>query len=244
MKIKIQNLIFTYFKSSDFSLQIDDLQYLFERPLAIYGLSGSGKTTLGKIMSGIIRNYDGTAKYDSDKLKIIYTSQIVENILTGLTVSKLLEYFFPDTEERENFKVKLNSYLELFSIKLVEIYDKHGYELSSGELRKFALSLALAHQPDLLILDEPTVGLDLKSRKKFIEIMQNYSGQRIIVSQDFDILEKLCLQIWILDQGKMVFDGNFSELQKNCKLQHVIGLNVYSDLKRKRKEIFDSLITH
>ena len=96
--------------------------------------------------------------------------------------------------------------------------NRNPFTLSSGEMRKVAIASILAFNPKVIILDEPTIGLDNQSKKNLIKIIKllktRYKKTIIIVSNDTDLLLQIAEHIILLDKGKIIYDGNKYEVFK------------------------------
>ncbi len=239
MKMVLNSIQFRYKTPGTFMLSVDNTQYDFSKNLGIYGLSGSGKTTLGKIIAGLLPStglhFSKTSPY------IVYSAQKSENIFLGNTLGKSIESIISNNEELGYLPQNIRRYLTGFHMDFDRIKNMAGHQLSSGELRKFALSLALSCEADLLILDEPTIGLDLKSRLKMEEMISQYTPEIVIISHDFELLKNSCDHLWIMQSGQLKFQGSFDGLQENSPLYQELGLDFLDKIKKKRKPYLTKL---
>jgi len=235
MYLKIKNLQYQYSKENDFRLNISETEFDFTQHLGIYGLSGSGKSTLGKLLAGLLEN-DGI---EFSGANVLYSAQMSENIFLGSSIQQTIKIISENNPNLKNLEDELTRYLQKFDLDFGSISAKQGFELSAGELRKFSVSLALAYKPDILVLDEPSIGLDWNSRVELIKVIKEYQGKIILISHDYEMLKKLCSLLWVIDNGQLVFQGNFHQLEKNSKLCGEIGINIYKKMIEKRKEILN-----
>ena len=242
MKIDIKNINYRYETENTFCLNMQNVVYNFNGTLGIFGLSGSGKSTLGKVLAGLITRNDINLDFSKAIPFILYSSQMAENIFLGTTVQMNLDFITQNNSNVQNLYAKCEKYLDQFGVNMTKLLPRQGNELSVGELRKFALSLALSCKPDLLILDEPTIGLDLHSKVLFKEILNGYAGEKIVISHDYEILTKLCEEFWIIHEGKLIFQGKREAFENNDEICRKIGLNHYFDRKAKRKNIYNKLM--
>jgi len=238
MNLTINNLDYKYSKKDIFRLMISKASFDFHTNLGIYGVSGSGKTTLGKIMSGLIEN----ESINFSDSHVLYSAQMSENILLGSSIEQTTKLILDCNDNVRDLETKLSNNLLKFGMDYLQIKSKQGFELSAGELRKFAICLAISFQPDILILDEPSIGLDWQSRIELMKIIDQYKGKIILISHDYEMLKKLCTFLWVIDDGLLVFQGNFHQLEKNGKLCNEIGINIFMKLLEKRKEICKRII--
>lgn len=192
----------------------------------IIGKSGSGKTTLIEMINALMLPTTGSIKVGSRILKETRKIRDVNQLRykIGLVFQFPEEQFFCKTVEEE-IKFGLNYFNHnvvsidkhvsdaLTMVGLDNSYlDKNPFNLSSGEMRKVAIASILAFNPKVVILDEPTIGLDNKSKENLIKIIRllknRYNKTVIIVSQDVEFLHKIVNYLFVLDQGRIVLEGN------------------------------------
>jgi len=183
----------------------------------IIGKSGSGKTTLLELIAGLIKPSNGQIfiddldiKKDEKKIrkKIGFIFQFPEEQLIEDSVKKEIEFSL------RNFKISKNRVL--LALKLVglgdEYLNKKIDELSKGEKRMIAISSVLAYNPEIIIFDEPTIGLDYNNKKKLIKLikmLKNKYGKTIIIaSHDVDLMYQLCDNLIIIDNGILLLYGD------------------------------------
>ncbi len=241
MRLTINNLIYQYFDHTDFSVKIDAATHNFQQNLGIYGLSGSGKTTVGKLLAGLLSPLSGNINLSPANPYILYSAQQSENIFLGNTIDKTLAMVAKNNQRVSAPETEISQYLDYFKVDYNHIKRKEGYELSAGELRKFALSLAFVCKPDILVLDEPTIGLDIKSRIALSRLLTETKRPLVLITHDYEFLKKICHQLWVLDKGNLVYQGNFFDLEKNRKLCAEIGVDIFFQLLHRRKKYFTNL---
>jgi len=236
IRIIAKNLICRYENNNSFRLEIPDFDQTTDSPIGIYGLIGSGKSSLGQMIAGLIQPTDGEIRVSweveaekSSPPKAVYLPQFPEKIFLGSRVSETVELIAQMNPSIPDFTTDVRELLNRFSVDYTTISERNGYELSGGELRRFALSLGIARQPDLLILDEPTIGLGKIGRAQLTEVVGEFSKSHalIVISHDFDLLAVLSKQFWIMEQGKIVFHGNFSELAADFLQREKVGLRLF-----------------
>ncbi len=237
--LQIKNLTKTY---PGGKVAVKDLSLDIE-PGDIYGFighNGAGKTTVIKCVTGIIGFEKGeiyidgiSIKEDSQKTKSII-AYIPDNpdlydYLTGIQyLNFIADVFEVDKETRNN---RIEKYGKLF-----EIYGDLGSLISSyshGMKQKLAIISALIHQPKLLILDEPFVGLDPVATIKLKEIMHELCsmGSAIFFSTHvLDVAEKLCNKIAIIKKGELIASGKIEELTEGKSLEDVF-MEVVTNVK-------------
>ncbi len=174
----------------------------------LLGPNGAGKTTTLEILEGL-------KKPDSGKIKILPKEQIgivlqSSEFFPELTIFELFELFasfYPPSLPKADSAdfVQINKLLERFD--LAKIKNRRFAELSGGQRQRFVLALALVNKPKLLILDEPTVGLDPQVRQKFWEYLLSLrqEGFTILLTTHYmEEAEIVCDRVGIIDHGKIV----------------------------------------
>lgn len=191
------------------------------------GPNGAGKTTTLKMLTGLMIPSNGTAKisgYDIQK-EPIKAKQAVgfipdrPYIYEKLTGSEFLEFIARIYKIDPSFFYKrIDELLDLFELtqwknELVESY-------SHGMKQKLVMASALIHNPSVLIIDEPMVGLDPKSAKLVKEIFKNLArkGVAVLIStHSMELVEMVCNRIAIINHGKLIALGTMDELKNQAK---------------------------
>lgn len=203
--IEVKNLVKTYGRVS----AVDGVSFAVTEgeTFALLGPNGAGKTTILEILEGL-------KKADSGKVNIPNRSEIgvvlqQSGFFAELTLWELLEMFGNFYKEKENF----SKLVEKFD--LAKILDRKYPELSGGQRQRFVLATALVHKPRLLILDEPTTGLDPAVRQKFWEMIMSLrqEGLTILLTTHYmEEAEIICDRVAIIDHGRIVAKERPSKL--------------------------------
>lgn len=208
------------------------------------GPNGAGKTTTIKCICGLVKPTSGDIRiFDHDgvnnhKKAIERTSAVLEgnrNIYWRLTAKENLEFFAglqgrPKTEVND----EIQKYLQMFDLQEKE--DTPARKLSRGMQQKLALSCALIRGTDLLLLDEPTLGLDVQTSmelRRFIRKLTDNGEKTILLSShDMNVVEDVCERVIIVNDGKIVTDDKVSNLKELFNVRvYEIHLNGRPDLK-------------
>jgi len=235
MSIKVENVSFTYSKKTPNSyeaLHNVSLEIKKNSITGIVGHTGSGKSTLVQMFNGLLKPETGTITVDdfvidSKQKKIKNVKQLRKHV--GL-VFQFPEYqLFDETVEKDvsfgpkNFGMNnidaLNKAHEALAMMGIDetYYKRSPFELSGGEKRKVALAGILAIDPDILILDEPTAGLDPKSSLEVLTLVEKLHEQGktiVIITHDMDLLFRYCDHVVLLKDGNVAFDGKPENLFK------------------------------
>ena len=229
MEIKFNNVSYTYNPKSPIkkkALSNIDLEIKENQINGIIGRSGSGKTTLVELLNALLIPTVGNIKVDEF---IIQKDKKIVNV-NNLRVNIGLVFQFPE-EQFFNSKVKdeIKFGMKYFDIEVDEIdnrcsealkmvglddsyLNRDTFKLSSGEMRKVAIASVLAFNPKVVILDEPTIGLDSASKKNLINLIRllkvKYEKTVIVITHDVDLLHQISDHIFVLDNGKLVLEGD------------------------------------
>lgn len=192
---------------------------------AFYGLlgpNGAGKTTTISIISGILKQTSGIVsilgkdwKTDSNAIKntIGLVPQEIA-LYDTMTATENLNFFGQMLGlDRRSIAKKTNELMDAFGLS--EHKDKQLQNYSGGMKRRVNLMVALLHSPEILILDEPTVGIDVHSRHMINTYLKelNANGMTIVyTSHQLDETEKLCDEVCIIDNGKLLIEGKTADL--------------------------------
>lgn len=261
MSIVIEDLSYTYSPKTPYekvalkniTLTIDDGE-----SLGIVGHTGSGKSTLvshfnglTKLMSGklIVDGIDLSLKYDYKKLrsKVGMVFQYPEYQLFDETVERDVG-FGPKNIGLDDAEIKkrVKEAVTTVGLSYDDIKDRSPFELSGGQMRRVALAGVLAMQPDILVLDEPTAGLDPKGKKEILSIIGDVhsNGKTIImISHNMEEIAANCNRVAVMDNGELA--GVFTpdelfcsdELVKRLSLELPCYAAVASALKAKGYDV-------
>ena len=188
--------------------------------LGLLGTNGAGKTTLIKCALGLIRPQSGEARLLGDpawtlspeaKSRIGYVPQII-NLYQWMMVQDVIDYtaaFYPNWNH--DLVTRLIKELDIPAGDFIE-------PLSVGQLQKVAILLALGHEPDLLILDEPAASLDPKARRQFLQMIIDMAepGKRTVLFSTHitSDLERVADSVAILKSGVIAWHGSLEELKE------------------------------
>jgi sodium transport system ATP-binding protein len=195
----------------------------------LLGLNGAGKTTLMRLLSTVLKPTSGTAKVNG--FDILTDSQKVKASI-GFLSSDTALYPRLTAEETVAYFARLNGIEEEVIQKRIEdifrIFDMENFrdrrvdKLSSGMKQKVSLARTIIHDPQVLILDEPTLGLDVITSKNIIQFIRRAKEENKCVLFSTHIMheaEKLCDEIAIIHRGKILAVGTLGELQHRARLK-------------------------
>lgn len=184
----------------------------------LLGLNGAGKTTLISAIAGLIKADEGditvdgkSVKTDSDEVKrIIAVSPQETAVAPNLTVKENLEFF------AELYgKPKDRAIIAMQEFGLTEVANKRAKTLSGGYARRLSIAAAVITEPKLLILDEPTLGLDVIARRELWKLINARKGKTTIIltTHYLEEVETLCDRICALKEGEKIFEGTVDEMK-------------------------------
>lgn len=214
----------------------------------IIGSTGSGKSTIFNLVDGLISCDSGYVKVgsisDNVNKSVGYLFQFSSDQVFNSSVYMEIEYGL------KSFKCSNIDDRIRKSIRLVGLDESYlslnPYKLSCGEMRKVALASVLAYDPDILILDEPTAGLDNRSQNELIKLLKHLKNDCnktiIIVSHDINFLLKFVDYVYLIKDGFIYLEGNKFDVLSNEKAMNDCGLIVpdilhFSNLVFQKKKI-------
>jgi len=199
--------------------------------VGILGENGAGKTTLIKLMVGLLYPSGGSIDIDgytpwkrkNDFLKQISVVMGQKNQLwwdIPASESFLLNQKIYEIPYRD-YKKTLDELVHLLNVK--NKLNVQVRRLSLGERMKMEIIAALLHKPKIVLLDEPTIGLDVISQSKIREFIkfynQEYNATFLLTSHYMNDIQALCERVFVIHKGRGLYDGNFSSLVKKIKTQ-------------------------
>ena len=254
---KINNLTYKYDKNRK---ALDNITMDFDRGdiIGIIGSNGSGKSTLFNNLMGILKATQGEILYKNNQLK--YDKKSLYNL------RKEVGIVFQDPEKQifysmvyddlafalrnigmdeKTIKIRINKALE--SVNGKDFIDRPVHSLSFGQKKRVAIASVIAMENNLVLLDEPTAGLDPESTKAIIDIIKSMhkKGKKIVItSHDMNLIYDICDYVYVLNQGKIISEGNVEEVfvdeekiqEAGLELPWLVKLNKNMNLPLFRKE--------
>lgn len=249
MSIIVKDVSYTYMKKTPYEKKALDhinLEIKEGEIQGIIGHTGSGKSTLIQHINALIRLQEGTISIG----EITLTNkkrQKVNLVKLRSEVGMVFQYpeyqLFEDTVYKDvafgpkNLKIEVNEIesrvktaIELVGLNFEEIKDRSPFELSGGQKRRVAIAGVIAIRPKILILDEPTAGLDPRGRKEMYELIKRVKNECtptvVIISHNMDEIAGFADRIAVLDKGKLIYNLPPKELFSNEKKLLEMGLDL------------------
>lgn len=245
MSIRLENVNYIYGEGTgqekwalkNINLTLHDNEFV-----GIVGHTGSGKSTLTQLLNGLEKPSSGQIFYNEQDIqgdgfskkelrqKVGLVFQYPEHQLFDVSVIKDVE-FGPRNLGLTNLEIEKRSFDALKQVGISDdLLDVAPFALSGGQKRRVAIAGVLAMQPEVLILDEPTAGLDPAGRTEILELLQKLHRERnisvILVSHSMDDVARYAERILVMNQGELVLDGAPEKVFRYRKELREIGLDV------------------
>jgi branched-chain amino acid transport system ATP-binding protein len=208
---------------------------------ALIGPNGAGKTTMYNLMMGVLSPTSGTIRFKGEDVTDLEPYQRVRrglgrsyqvtNIFEGLSVRRNIRApIIARSDQRwslfgsanEGVESETDRVLELVGLRDIE--DTECTSLSYGDKRRVEIGVALATDPDLILLDEPTAGMNPSETQKMVELVEGLAEETdqsfFMTEHDIDIIFSIASRILVLDRGAVIADGSPEEIRQNNRVQN------------------------
>ena len=243
--IEAKNLVFTYGQGTPFVTHaVNDVSFSVNRGeiIGLIGHTGSGKSTIVQQLNGLIKPESGEILLDGKNIHTEFKSLREVRFRVGLVFQYPEYQLFEETafkdiaygptnmglsESEVNERVRYAASLVGLSDELLE---KSPFDLSGGEKRRVAIAGIIAMRPNVLVLDEPTAGLDPKGRDMILSRIKEYRDQTnaavIIVSHSMEDMAKTADKLLVMNKGKIEMFDTVSSVFENAERLSEIGLDI------------------
>ena len=246
MGIALENVSFTYQEGtplastalSDVSLTIEDGSYT-----ALVGHTGSGKSTILQLLNGLLVPRQGSVRVFDTLITSTSKNKDIRQIRkqVGLVFQFAENQIFEETVLKDvafgpqNFGVSEEDAEQIAREKLAlvgideSLFDRSPFELSGGQMRRVAIAGILAMEPAVLVLDEPTAGLDPLGRKELMNLFKklHQSGMTIVlVTHLMDDVAEYANQVYVMEKGRLVKGGKPSDVFQDVVFMEEVQLGV------------------
>lgn len=234
---------------------VDDISFSIKEGeiVGYIGSNGAGKSTTIKMMTGILSPTEGNClvngvdpnkkrKENAKNIGVVFgqRTQLWWDLPLSESFTILKEIYDVCDEDYAERMEFLNRVLEL-----QEFFDRPVRTLSLGQRMRADLGAALLHNPRVLYLDEPTIGLDLvvkeNIREAIKEINAKYKTTVILTTHDIGDIEELCSRIIIIDQGKKIYDGSLQKLKDLYGAKRTVSMEVRNYNPKKLANLWETL---
>lgn len=246
MSIKIENLTHVYMQNGPFEKKaLDDVNIDIKDGefVALIGHTGSGKSTLIQHMNGLLEATSGKIIVDGDDItkegvklsdvrkKVGLVFQYPEYQLFEETIEKDISYGPTNLGlDKDEIHRRVIKSMEMVGLDYEFYKNKSPFDLSGGQKRRVAIAGVVAMEPKILILDEPTAGLDPKGRDDILNqikiLHEKYNMTIILVSHSMEDVAKIAEKVIVMNKGKVALQGTPSEVFKEVDTLEKIGLGV------------------
>ena len=260
--LETKNLSFTYHDGTE-ALKNVNIQIKKGEKIAIMGPNGAGKSTLFSHFNGLTEPTSGHVEVEGEKIIFEREELLKVRQKVGIVFQDPNDQLFAPTVkedvafgpmnlglEYEEVKKRIKESLEMVGMSGFE--DKTPHHLSGGQQKRVAIAGIVAMRPDIMILDEPTAGLDPEGVDKVLDILDNLNkeGMSIVISShDIEMVNQFADKIFVLYDGEIIAEGDknqiFSdkELLKKAHLKAPITTEILYNLKEKGLDVDTGKIT-
>lgn len=246
MELQIEHLYKSYRKKE----ALQDVSFtLHQGTYGLLGENGAGKSTLMRMMATVDFPTKGTIKYDGTDIFLMdeeyrnligYMPQNY-SVYPGFTAREFLEYMGTlKGISKEKLKTRIPEVLAF--VNLSDVADKKVKTFSGGMKRRIGIAQAIINEPKILILDEPTAGLDPKERIRFSNIISDMGKDKIVLLSTHIVsdIEAIANELIVVKKGKIVETGNVDGLVQTVQgkvWETIVSREIYHQLRKKRSII-------
>ena len=245
MPIVLEHVGHTYQPGSPFqATAIQDINLTIQdgELLALIGHTGSGKSTLAQHLNALLKPTTGRVLLDGQDIHTSDASRRAARFHVGLVFQYPEHQLFEETVvkdigfgpknmglSQEEIDTRVRGAMEMVGLSYDELAHKSPFELSGGQMRRVALAGVLAMRPRILVLDEPTAGLDPRERDyllKDVQRLHRESTTVVMVSHSMDDVARLATRVVVLEQGTIAMTGAPHEVFSQVERLTQMGLDV------------------
>ncbi len=245
MPIKLEGLSHTYQGGSPFqSTALHDVNLVIEDRdlLALIGHTGSGKSTLAQHLNGLLQPTSGRVLLDGQDINEKSSDKRALRFAVGLVFQYPEHQLFEETVKKDigfgprnmglgeaEVDARVREAMDKIGLPYDEIAEKSPFELSGGQMRRVALAGVLAMRPRILVLDEPTAGLDPRARDFLLNDVRRLHAEGtsvVMISHSMDDVARLATRVAVLEKGRLVMQGSPGEIFAQVDKLSAMGLDV------------------
>ena len=246
MSIEVKNLTHIYSPGlpqeqkalDDISFKIDDGEFV-----GVIGHTGSGKSTLLQHLNGLLKPSSGTIVIDGEDITSASTSMLQIRRKIGLVFQYPEYQLFDETVEgdvafgprnlgleEEEIKSRVRKSLDMVGLEPEEIGGLSPFELSGGQRRRVAIAGVISMDPKILVLDEPTAGLDPGAHRDILNMVSTIHEEKknitILVSHNMNDIARLCDRVLVIHRGRLAMNGTVREVFSRGDELEEMGLSL------------------
>ena len=253
MPIVLEKLSHTYRSGPHTSTALRDVDLTIHdgELLALIGHTGSGKSTLAQHLNGLLEPTSGRVLLDGEDINQKGASRRALRFKVGLVFQYPEHQLFEETVYKdisfgpknmglsgEEIKQRVSAAMAQVGLDFEEMQGRSPFELSGGQMRRVALAGVLAMQPRVLVLDEPTAGLDPRARDFLLSDIKrlNEEGTTVVlISHGMDEVARLATRLAVLEKGRLVMEGSTVEIFTQQERLSAMGLDIPEGFKLARR---------
>lgn len=201
--------------------------------VALLGRNGAGKSTLILMTNGLLMPTSGEVNIGGIPITKRTLMQVRQSV--GMVFQNPDDQLFMPTVEEDVAFGPLNMNLPyeeverrvveaLTSVKALNLRKKSPMQLSGGQRRRVAIATVLSMEPAILVLDEPTANLDFISRRDLLDLLKGFTHTQLIATHDLDMVRELCGRTIVLDEGKIIADGQTNDILEDANVKATLGI--------------------
>lgn len=232
--IECRNVSFSYENGIEVLKEIS-FKVENNKSIGIIGANGVGKSTLLRILVGLELNNTGEVDVNQIRVskktlrqiraKIGYLFQNSENQLFTQSVYDDVSFALRNDRLDEE-KVEKRVMAALKTIGITHLREKKIHKMSGGEKKMASIATILAMNPDIILLDEPSIALDPKNRRTVIDTLNHLNYIKIIASHDLDMILETCDSVILMSEGRIVCEGSTEEILRDKELLEANSLEL------------------
>ncbi len=236
MLVEVRDLRYQYGDGTA-ALRGIDLAILRGQKVGLVGPNGSGKSTLLMCLGGLFVG-QGSIRFDGQDLPAKWPRGMRGRV--GLVFQNPDDQLFMPTLEEDLAFGPVNLGLDRGEVHrrveesadqmgLVPMLDRPPHHLSMGQKRTAAIATVMAMRPDLLLMDEPSSNLDPRWRRRLIDVLRSLTATLLIASHDLALIGRVCRRVCIIDEGRIVAQGDTADILGNAAIMESHGLDVWPE---------------
>jgi cobalt/nickel transport system ATP-binding protein len=224
----VRGLSFSYPDTPDVLNDIT-LEVMLGERVGLIGPNGAGKTTLFLVICGVLKPNDGELSllgqpvaFGKFNPRAALVFQNPDDQLFCPTVREDVA-FGPQNMGLSKEEVEARVKEALATVSASRFADRPVHHLSEGEKRIVSIASVLAMRPELMMYDEPSANLDIRSRRRLIRLLQSSAETLLVASHDLELILEVCGRVILIDEGKIVADGDPRQIMGNEQLMEAHG---------------------
>lgn len=232
--LAVEHVSFGY---DNYSAVLNDITFHAEagESIGLVGANGVGKSTLLKLLVGLHLPTHGSIQLDDwavEPKNLPYIREKIGYVFQDSDSQLFMSTAYEDIAfaprnyglSKKEVDARVNHALDAIDIQYLR--DKQIYKMSGGEKKLVSIATILSMTPDVILMDEPSIALDPRNRRRLIQLLNSFSQIKIIASHDLDMILDTCERTILLSDGKIVCDGATKDILTNRQILEEHGLEL------------------